>query len=323
MNKKQYVYWSIIFIVFSIYAVILAYYCYKNTLCYPYLSDSYRSFFDIFVLKDNSSFGYILSNLFEIDSIINILPLYPFSLIFKGHYFFFFIIGNLFLYTIPLIGILLFTVFTKIINWRENKIFNVFIITSILFMPQLYLNTFLGLSEISNLILIFLLIYKTYNIDFSKKLPVKNMILLGLTLYAIFFLRRFYCVFDISYIIAIILINIPRIINSKELEKSKLFFNLLKNILIVGFAFTFFFLVFNFKYVISSLSVGNSVYEAYNCGVIDNLIKIVHSIGILQISLLIISIILIIIRIIYKKEDNQYIKFLFVIFLFYSILMCL
>ena len=190
-------------------------------------------------------------------------------------------------------------------------------------MPQLYLNTFLGLSEISNLILIFLLIYKTYNIDFSKKLPVKNMILLGLTLYAIFFLRRFYCVFDISYIIAIILINIPRIINSKELEKSKLFFNLLKNILIVGFAFTFFFLVFNFKYVISSLSVGNSVYEAYNCGVIDNLIKIVHSIGILQISLLIISIILIIIRIIYKKEDNQYIKFLFVIFLFYSILMCL
>ena len=200
---------------------------------------------------------------------LHILPLFPFYYMFGNSSRFGFIIGIELFYMIPITLLLLYYLYKEIIHYDSKyKLMNIAVLISVLFMPALWFPSLRGQAEIITFIPVFLMIIYFSKINFEENNNIRNALLLGLSMYLVFILRRFFIVFDAAIVLTIFLFGLNRIIKNRTDSIKKLINLGLNSIIIPSCMFLGLMCVFQFPYIISCLETKDIVIKAYvyrNC----------------------------------------------------------
>lgn len=239
---------------------------------------------------------------------------------------------NTIFYVIPVIYLLL-NIINKLLKDINNKKLKIFLnaLTVLIVTPLLLNLNFDGYVDIGGLIILLLII----NIYFFKlnckegKKYIFKLIIIGILLMTLFFYRRWYVYWIISFLVANVLYDIARIIKLSKTEKEKVkaeIIECIKKYIIIGLSMigvvlaTTAIYYFKFRnnglknfYLYKLLFYDYSYsYEAYQKGFIHEVLNFLNHIGLINIIILVITVIYLNIKKQKDKTENKIVNTLFV-----------
>lgn len=265
----------LLFFVYALFCTTFAYlYISSEDKMYPanivIPNFMYIEFFDsIFIDKVNifSSLREYLMN--QAYNPLPVLLLFPFYLIFGAGSRLGYVLGIELFYILPLIFIILYFIYKKLVSYNEkNTLLNIYILTSLFFNTTLYFSALRGYSDIIIFIPYFILLLFFIDFKFEEKQNFFKIALFSVILYSIFVMRRCYIVLDFSLIVTFLIFSFVRIFsNFKSFTKNeilkKLSYLTINLLFIPGIIFCSLMFILQKNYILYSLSLKLEVFNAY------------------------------------------------------------
>ena len=181
------------------------------------------------------------------------------------------------------------------LNNKEELIYYTFTILLTFMYTRLWSPTLRGLSDISGLIPIIISFIIVYKKPLTEKIKIRYPILLGITVYLPFLLRRWYVYYIIGFYLSLFIMDFIYFLKSNR--KKEVFFNCLKNYFIAGITTLLLAVICQLPLLKNILSQDYSnAYNGYQQSLMGHLEGFFNEFGIIIILFIIIGLILSIVR---------------------------